>query len=220
MLTFLDADATWRSGRGLRPVSSEQPFGFPGQRSEFWPPLTVPFGGAQLRFRGLIDRIDLDPTGTVAFISDYKTGSAEGYAGLAADSVAAGQHLQLPLYAAAVRANLPEVTQVGGDYWFISSKRKFDRQGIDPDDPAPAERLVEVLELVARGIRTGAFPQVPGAPTQESFANCHACAFDRVCPARRDARWERKQHDPASARHAALARAAAPTAEERLPDDP
>jgi ATP-dependent helicase/nuclease subunit B len=218
LLTFLDADTTWRSDLGLHPDSFEQAFGFPVQTGEFWPALTVPFGEDRLRFRGLIDRLDLDPSGTIAFVSDYKTGSAEGYAGLTADPVAAGQHLQLPLYAAAVRANLPEVTRVGGAYWFISSKGKFKRQGIDPDDPAPAERLVEVLELVARGIRAGAFPQVPGAPTQDTFTNCRSCAFDRVCPARRDSLWARKQRDPASARHSALARAA-PTAEEGLPDD-
>jgi ATP-dependent helicase/nuclease subunit B len=218
LLTFLDADTTWRSGLGLHPVFFEQPFGFRVQTGKFWPALAVPFGEDRLRFRGLIDRLDLDPSGTIAFVSDYKTGSAEGYAGRKADPVAAGQHLQLPLYAAAVRANLPGVTRVGGAYWFISSKGKFERQGIDPGDSAPGERLVEVLELVASGIRAGAFPQVPGAPAQESFANCRTCAFDRVCPARRDSLWERKQHDPASARHAALARAA-PTAEEGLPDE-
>ena len=67
---------------------------------------------------------------------------------------------------------------------------------------------MEVLESSARGMLAGAFPQVPGdetaRPGKFSWENCVYCDFDRICPAGRDAVWERKRTTPGYRMHAAL----------------
>lgn len=162
---------------------------------------------ARLRFRGLIDRIDLDAARGRAHVFDYKTGSAGTYDGLAKDPVVGGQHVQLALYGRAVRRNLPGVTTVSATFWFITARGEFKQIGPTADEEAIAARLDEVLSVIARGIGAGAFPQVPGDFKNGDFVNCRNCDFERVCPAHshRDALWKRKQADPLAALHQMLA---------------
>lgn len=204
---FLAADEEWRLEQRLVPTRFEQGFGFTTSGS--WPALAV---GAptrsrarSIRFRGYIDRIDLDPAADRAYVFDYKTGTGAGYAALARDPVAAGQHVQLALYSRAVRENLPAVTRVGGAFWFATAKGQFKRLELDDDTAAVDHRLDDALEVISRGIEGGAFPQVPGDAGDHGFANCCYCDFDRVCPARRDLSWRRKQNDPLAAIHLRLA---------------
>lgn len=92
-------------------------------------------------------------------------------------------------------------------YWFITSRGDFKMLPVQP--PVDADgRLMDVLETAARGMLAGAFPQVPGdetaRPGKFSWKNCVYCDFDRICPAGRDAVWERKRGAPGYRIHAAL----------------
>ncbi len=83
----------------------------------------------------------------------------------------------------------------------------------DPPPYDPDDRLDEVLQRSAEGILGGVFPQIPGnettRPGKFSWDNCVYCAFERVCPAGRDAVFERKQSTPGHAHHQSLGAAAA-----------
>ncbi|HLY79582.1 MAG TPA: PD-(D/E)XK nuclease family protein, partial [Caulobacteraceae bacterium] len=151
--TFLRQDQAWRAEHGWQPVRFEQSFGWQDQ-PDSWPALDIEAGGLSLRFRGLIDRIDVSENGHRAFLYDYKTGSSQGYKGIAADPVIQGRALQLALYAEAVRRNLDE-PDVGSAYWFISSRGGFAMEG--PRQPAPevTVRLNGVLGSIATGIQAG-----------------------------------------------------------------
>ena len=204
--TFLARDERWRRERRLQPRLFEQAFGM-GQADAAWPSLELDIGGIRASFRGSIDRVDLDPTGRRAFLYDYKTGSTNAYGRLNDDPVMAGKHVQLMLYRRAVLAALPEVEDASGVYWFITSRGEFKMLPLQP--PVDADgRLMDVLETTARGMFAGAFPQVPGdetaRPGKFSWENCVYCDFDRICPAGRDAVWERKRATPGYRMHAAL----------------
>jgi len=204
--TFLARDERWRREQRLRPRFIEQPFGM-RKADGAWPSLDLDIGGFSIGFRGSIDRVDLDHTGRRAFLYDYKTGSTSAYGGLNDDPVMAGKHVQLMLYRRAVLAALPEVEDVEGVFWFITSRGEFKMLPAEPAVDGD-RRLVEVLEATARGLSAGAFPQVPGDETMRpgkfSWENCVYCDFDRICPAGRDAVWERKQAAPGYRLHAAL----------------
>ncbi|MGH2460431.1 MAG: PD-(D/E)XK nuclease family protein, partial [Chloroflexota bacterium] len=205
---FLAADQEWRRQQGLNPAYLEQEFGASSESS--WPALgvSVPVDAATrtIRFRGKIDRIDCDPTGENAYLFDYKTGSAASPRMLEEDPVAAGRQVQLALYKRAARNNLPRLASVGGALWFVTAKGEFKRSAL-PDDLARVDRrLDEVIGLIARGIASGAFPQVPGkGDVSNGFDHCRFCDFERICPARRDQIWSRKQDDPLAATHRTLA---------------
>ena len=208
---FLAVDAAWRAEQRLLPRFFEQAFGIPARESgqSSWPALRVRFGDRSIRFRGFVDRIDLDLQGGRAFVFDYKTGTGNDYADLDKDPVAAGQHVQLALYSRAVRQNLTGVSDVDGAFWFITSRGEFKRQGTTGDRESIDRRLDEVLAIVARGIQGGAFPQIPGGPHHlGGFVNCAFCDFTRICPARRDTLQERKREHPLAALHGTLALAA------------
>jgi ATP-dependent helicase/nuclease subunit B len=217
--TFLIKDERWRRDEGLRPAFFEQPFG--SERDpRSWPALALQFAGIDVSFRGYIDRVDLDPGGRRAFLYDYKTGSTTSYNGMSKDPLMAGKHVQLALYRRAVLASIPDLEDGGvdGAFWFVSSRGGFKMLPADEPLHDPDRRLTEVLERTARGILDGVFPQVPGnetaRPGKFSWDNCVYCAFDRVCPAGRDAVWERKQFTPGYVLHASLTAGVADGSEE------
>jgi hypothetical protein len=155
----------------------------------------LPVGEGTLRFRGYIDRVDVSPDGRRAYVFDYKTGKPDKYRGLETDPVLRGQHMQMAVYTRAVRAALDKDIEVGGAYWFVTSKGEF-RQVALPADPALVEgRLDAALTAVSVGIQQGVFPAVPGEESRGGFSKCDHCPYDRVCTTTRDEEWERKQHD-------------------------
>lgn len=203
--TFLRRDEKVRED-GLVPTFFEQGFGMGGDP---WDELSIDLpGGRRARLRGRIDRIDLGPDPShpkVARLIDYKTGGSSQYSETAFDEdpVVAGTKVQPSVYGAAIRARYPGIT-VQSNYWFVSAKGRFKLMPV-PDDP---ERLRSALAIVDRGIRTGAFPQVPGSesgrPGGAGWENCSYCPYDRVCPNGRDQIRERKQDQPGPRIHLEL----------------
>ena len=57
--------------------------------------------GTVIRFRGVIDRVDVGEGGAPVLVLDYKTGSAWSYRNLANDPIDRGQRLQLGVYSLA-----------------------------------------------------------------------------------------------------------------------
>jgi len=190
--TFLREDDELRAD-GLVPKYFEQGF---GMRSDSWDELVVDLGaGRTARLRGRIDRIDLGPdplSPQVARLIDYKTGRAYKDTDFDADPVVGGTKVQPSVYSGVIRSRYPGI-RVESGYWFVSTKGNFKFLSVT-DDP---ERLRSVLDVVDRGMREGAFPQVPGSddsrPDRSSWTNCIYCSFDRICPTGRDQMRERKR---------------------------
>jgi hypothetical protein len=195
---ILADDAAARSA-GVHPAAVEMRFGFGDEA-----PVEIALpSGRRMAFRGAIDRIDRDPASGRLVVLDYKTGSEDGYGGLAEDITCGGRHLQLVLYAEAARARF------GGDdvaayYWFVESNKKVTRLG-GPVGPGERERLAEVLEVVVDGIENGRFPANPGALEYFGWKHCGYCDFARVCPSARDDLWEGVRWSPRLARYRELA---------------
>src|SRR6185437_7627616 len=124
----LREDQAWRAEHGWQPARFEQRFGFEEEDGS-WPALQLTVGELNLRFRGVIDRIDLAGGARRAFLYDYKTGRSNDYRAVEADPVIAGRALQLALYAEAARRNLDEPA-IEAAYWFVSSRGGFAMHGL------------------------------------------------------------------------------------------
>jgi RecB family exonuclease len=154
--------------------------------------------GRPVRFVGSIDRVDRDHDGTIV-VSDYKTGAQRDLADLGGDPVAGGQKLQLAVYAMAARAYLADAGKVVARYWLTSWRRSSPSYACALT-PALEARAIDAMSLIVSGIESGAFPGTPGEIETRpggTFANCHYCDFDRLCPADRDRRWSTVRESPA-----------------------
>ena len=196
--TFLERDDALRARFGVTPSAFEVGFGLPG--SPWQEAVWRLDSGEQVRFRGVIDRVDTSPDGSTALVIDYKTGSARPYNGLENDPTDRGRRLQLGVYALAVGAGLkPAPTDVKSAYWFVTTRGTFALAPREPVDGSSAEvrsRLGEVVGGIVSGIRGGVFAANPGKPDRGSFDNCGFCEFDSLCPSRRDQVWSRKSDHP------------------------
>ena len=193
---FLDADTKARAETGATFLQAERAFGsFPGDPApgeDSWPGVEVQLDGGEIvKFRGRIDRVDaVQAVEQREFILyDYKTGSARNYSMIesGADRLDGGRHLQLPIYALAVRQAIgDESTPVTANYWFVSEREDFKPVGYEVT-PADEAKLGETLGVLVGAVQAGTFPPVPGAVGFDArrqrnvFANCKYCAFDRVC---------------------------------------
>ena len=93
----------------------------------FWRGLSRCAGrGDGLRFRGLIDRVDISVDGKSALVMDYKTGSPSPYTGLEKDPIDHGKRLQLGIYSLAAQRMAPEATEVKAAYWLTSREGDSD----------------------------------------------------------------------------------------------
>jgi ATP-dependent helicase/nuclease subunit B len=187
--TFIDKDAEWRAERGVSPREAEWGFGFDSDPV----PLLLP-DGSQVRFRGMIDRVDIDEDGSNALVIDYKTGSSYSYRDMNDDPLGQGKHLQLPVYAHVVRTTLAPDAAVDAEYWFVSSKGKFERRTVPLNQVE--EEFKSMVQTIVAGIREGVFPANPGVPGMDGPANCTFCDFNRLCPTDRVSQWARKQNSP------------------------
>jgi len=196
---FLSADAGLRERFGVTPHLVEVRFGLPGS-SGGEPGLEaaqrdIP-GVGILRFRGVADRVDLDPSGKLALVLDYKTGSTSSYRSMKDDPVAGGKRLQLPIYTIALQNSLGTDVTVRAAYWFVSASGRFEIIPPEPVEMAEvAKRFDSVVGTIAQGIAEGLFPANPGTEDRNGFSNCNYCDFNTLCPSRRDIHWERKQAD-------------------------
>ena len=194
---FLEEDFDLRSKHGVSPHSVEGAFGISHHRDDEEPPEEpVEWSSAEtgsIRFRGVIDRIDVSPDGSAALVLDYKTGGMSEYTNMDKDPVRRGTRLQLPVYGLAARQLLGDWVDVKVAYWFVSDKGNFKTR---PQKPAPLDEMLEsfsnAVGTITGGIGKGIFPANPG----KGNSNCTYCDFKNLCPTRRERHWERKRRDP------------------------
>ena len=113
-----------------------------------------------------------------------------------ADPRARAHHLQLPVYALAVRETHPQA-EVVGQYWFVTARGNFELRTVNLGEVE--ERFTGVVATIAAGIQRGLFPADPGPSGRNGPQNCRFCDFDRICPANRDFVAARKLSDSALA---------------------
>jgi hypothetical protein len=192
---FLESDNLWRSETGCRPVWVERRFGFEDDPESLPPVILKLDSSLEIRLRGVIDRVDIDPAGRRAVITDYKTGRSTSYRDMNKDPLGGGRHLQLPIYGMAVRDALGGLQEVDSQYWFISTAGRFEHKVVSLTEVE--ENLSREVGRVVSAINQGIFPAIPGPPDQSGGPqNCRYCDFDRICPSNRDVLWDRKQAAP------------------------
>lgn len=152
ILALADSDADWQ------PAYFEARFGLDDQ-----PPLELETEAGTIRLRGLIDRVDTRPGGSLRVI-DYKTGGSH----LAARDLLDGVRLQLPLYAAAARA-LGLGEPVDGFYWHLGRAEagrlklsSFSAEGYPDGVDGALQVASDHIQASLEGIRQAEFtPQPP-----------------------------------------------------------
>ena len=200
--TFLVAEASIREQINTAEIRVETPFGLGGDSPD------VADEATGLKFRGLIDRVDISADGKSVLVMDYKTGSPSPYGKLKDDSIDRGKRLQLGIYSLAAQRLAPEATDVRAAYWLTSGRGEFkfappDHFNIKNDDTA--RRFRDGVTTVVSGIRSGVFPANPGEMGQNGFINCQYCDFNSLCPSQRGYVWENKKGDSAAAIYRRLA---------------
>lgn len=188
---ILDLDDAAHATRDSRIIASELPFGMHGR-----PAVRVEVDGGAIAMRGSADRVDEARDGAL-LVTDFKTGSARGFKDIRKDPVAAGQKLQLPLYA------LAALTAFGGDrveagYWFIGRKDRGERIEVHLDDRLDATYRAALNTLVA-GIRDGRFIARPPKDDDFAWVQCAYCNPDGVGYSHVRLPSERKRADQALA---------------------
>lgn len=194
LATFLEEEAQLRREFGTARVIPEARFGLGGVSPE------VTDEATGLRFRGIIDRLDVNAAGDEVMVIDYKTGSTSPYRELEGDPIDRGRRLQLGVYSLAARRMEPAAAAVKAAYWFTTNLGGFalyPKQFLNVDESETAERFRYGVTTIVDGIRNGVFPANPGAPGWGGQPdNCRYCDFDSLCPSRRVDIWRRKKDDP------------------------
>jgi ATP-dependent helicase/nuclease subunit B len=176
---FLEEDTLFRQQTGAVPVQLETHI----------PEKEI--AGATLR--GIVDRVDMTPDGSSAWVIDYKSGGVADFEEIKPeDPLAGGKKLQLPVYSAAA----PDAKEVHALYWFITQKGGFKQVEYAPS-PELHDAFERTLEAILSGIRAGSFPAVPGEDNEYygKFDNCRYCDYDRICSRRRDIEIAAKEAD-------------------------
>ena len=200
---FLDADDAHRRMHRTHPIAAEMAFGLPDAEID-----AVPFilpDGRQLRFRGKADRVDVGDDGIIHIV-DYKTGKADSYRGLSEDDPdQRGRRLQLAVYGVAARHHRGQAdAAVVADYWFVSTKGRFNRIGYPITDDLLG-RVCTTLHTIVTGIEAGVFASHPTAVSSSPWVECAACDPDALGVAELRRAWERKRASTALAPYAELA---------------
>ena len=169
-------------GAGLEPEWLEWSFGREGDVHG-----ALALDGPQLEVTGRVDRIDVDPATQVAIVRDYKGGSAPP-----GRSWAAGQHLQVALYALAAR-ELLGLQPVGGLYQPLWGRELRPRGLVRDDvkgryvatDAVSEDELERALQAArelavatARDLRSGRVSACP-----ERCRPQGGCAYPAICRA-------------------------------------
>jgi RecB family exonuclease len=158
-----------RDADGLVPALLEHAFGGRSGR----PPLEVSAGGATVRLRGRIDRVDAGPDRLV--VLDYKNAKASrgaAYAELLDPEAFGRTSFQIPAYLLAAARELPGRPRLLATYALLRSAERLDPVELRAGDGAEAAFAEGVADVVAR-IERGDFAI--------ASRSCERCPFGAVC---------------------------------------
>lgn len=198
---FLTEDDVVRNGSGAVPHATELPFGIGDN-----PPVAFPLtDGRTVPLRGKADRVDRSDDGRL-HVLDYKTGSTRAYAGLSAeDPHQGGRRLQLAVYGLAARQSTGLAdAPVRADYWFTSTKGRWEKLGYEITDEVLGQ-VSEAVTTIVHGIEGGVFAPHPIPHSTSPFPDCPACDPDNLGTTEVRRHFERKIADPVLADYVALA---------------
>lgn len=197
---FLTEDDGLRNASGATPFATELPFGIGDTEAVAFPLAD----GRSVPLRGKADRVDRADDGRL-HVLDYKTGSTRSYAGISTeDPHQGGRRLQLAVYGLAARQHTGDLAApVRADYWFTSTKGRWEQLGYEITDAVLAEVSAAVTTIV-EGIEHGMFAPHPIPHSTSPFPDCPACDPDNLGTTEVRRHFERKLADPALAAYAAL----------------
>ena len=198
LLLFLEADDVYRKAHGTRLLEAELAFGMPG--SDLGPVALALPDGRDVKFRGFADRVDVAADGTLHVV-DYKTGKADDYKDLSeVNPDARGQRLQLAVYGQAARLHANDPTAaVRAEYWFVSTRGRFERVGYAVT-PEVLEHVGATVGAMVEGIEAGVFPHHPTASSTSPWVECPFCDPDGMGVAELRRQYERKTGGPGHGR--------------------
>ena len=154
-------------------------------------PLRLPApAGRDIRFKGRIDRVDLDAAGGALRVIDYKSGLKRGSR---AAGFATGESLQLPVYLLAAAARAPGVRAGQAEYLFLAGGVSADALPASDDLAGLRVALAATAQGLADGIRAGHFFPYAG----EKGTACAECRLGVVCGGGVERRSALKAGDPA-----------------------
>ena len=194
---MVDDDNAWRARHDARVVASELPFGMGGTDPVI---VGLPDDGS-VAFRGSADKVDQARDGTI-LVTDIKTGSSRTFKVLKDDPVAAGEKLQLPVYAMAARAAHGESdSPVRALYWFVHRHKERVEVELTPELD---ETYATTVGRLVSGISRGAFPPRPPEAPDFLWVQCAYCNPDGLGHGEVRRAWERKRLSPELAQFTAL----------------
>jgi ATP-dependent helicase/nuclease subunit B len=208
---FVAMEAERSRASGATPVAVELSFGR-GEEA----PLVIRAASREVSFRGQMDRVDVEPDGSVVVI-DYKSGGSDSYRDIEKDALGRGRHLQLPIYAKAAAERFPPSAPVTGagqvqsavnpgstrpgprlraEYRFVSSEASFGVVRVELTE-ALDSALSDVLGVLVSTIEKGCFPPNPGQLRLNGYDHCTWCDYNSLCSNDRAELWARAREDGA-----------------------
>ena len=192
---FLASEEEYSRDRDRDPLLFEFYFGTNREEDERFQGgaarLKLPAGG-ELKFSGIIDRVDHLGGGDYEVI-DYKTGSSYGYS--ASAYFKKGRQLQHALYALALEQLAREDISVGRSGYVFASRRGEGLRYMK--EPAGREDVREVVEILVEAMARGVFPP---ARYDRDYSHCYICEFnEKTCERERkddlNEIWQESDHE-------------------------
>jgi ATP-dependent helicase/nuclease subunit B len=172
---LLRREAAWNDEEPARPVHCECKFGMDGAEA-----LIISCPDGDIRFCGIVDRIDRRQANDEWVVVDYKTRRTP----IPIKDAVEGRNLQLPIYAMAATRVIKKGERVASAYYLhIHSRKRGSHLTKKADAPASLDAMIEQAEARIRDyvsrVRDGQFPIEPNGDTV-----CQTCDYAVMCRVR------------------------------------
>lgn len=169
---LLRREATWNDAEPAQPLLCECKFGMAGAE-----PLVIRCDGGDVKFCGIVDRIDHRRDSDEWVVVDYKTRRTP----IPIKDALDGRNLQLPIYAMAATRVIKKEARVAAAYYLhIHSRKRGSELSKEGDAATSLEQLIDHAEQRIRTyverIRGGSFPVQPNGDSV-----CQACDYGVMC---------------------------------------
>jgi hypothetical protein len=164
--------------RDVTPVLLEHAFGGRSGR----PPLTLSAGGAVVRVRGRIDRVDAGPSRLL--VIDYKNSKGSTLREKLDPEAFGESAFQIPLYLAAAARDLPGRGRLEATYALLRKAERLEAVALGPSDPALALHADGAGEGEGRPLAAAVVAAVSAIRRGElpiASRTCTGCPFGAVC---------------------------------------